>query len=219
MSPALTNRWNQFVYRLWAPAYDAVFDRLFASPGRRRSIALLNASRGERVLFVGIGTGADLPLLGEGVSAVGLDLSRHMLARASPRAASRSHTHLVRGDAGQLPLIDGHFDAVVLNLVLSVVPDGAACVQEVLRVLRPNGRVIVFDKFLPDGKLPSAARRLANLVTMCFGTDINRRLADVLGSRSWRIVHDELSLLGGAYRVLVMRPALRLERARQAVAE
>ncbi|MBU0494213.1 MAG: methyltransferase domain-containing protein [Chloroflexi bacterium] len=204
----LTNRWNRIAYRLWSPVYDGLFDRFFAAPGRRRSMAVLNPQPGERVLLVGVGTGADLPLLPAGVTAVGLDLSPAMLARARAKLPLPERpVTLLQGDAGVLPLGSETFDAALLNLVLSVVPDGAACLRETLRTLKPGGRIVVFDKFTPDGARPGAGRRLINLVTMFFGTDITRRLGDIVAGSPCRIVHDEPSLLRGTYRVVEIRPA------------
>jgi hypothetical protein len=40
----LTNRWNQFIYHLWAPVYDRAFTRLFAA-GRRQAMAALHPSQ------------------------------------------------------------------------------------------------------------------------------------------------------------------------------
>src|SRR5512137_204275 len=80
-SMKMTNRWNQFIYRLWAPVYDATVGHFFL-PGRERAMELLNLQPGERVLLVGVGTGADLPLLPAGVTATGIDLSPDMLAKA-----------------------------------------------------------------------------------------------------------------------------------------
>ena len=203
----LTNRWNRIAYRLWSPIYDGLFDRFFAAPGRRRAMAVLNPQPGERLLLVGVGTGADLPLLPAGVAAVGLDLSPAMLARARAKLPLPERpVLLVQGDAGALPLGDGAFDAALLNLVLSVVPDGAACLRETLRALQPGGRIVVFDKFTPDGAQLGAGRRLINLVTMLFGTDITRRLGDIVAGSPCTIVHNEPSLLRGTYRVIVIQP-------------
>jgi phosphatidylethanolamine/phosphatidyl-N-methylethanolamine N-methyltransferase len=147
----LTNRRDRFIYRLWSPIYDGLFDRFFYPPGRRQAMQILDLHPGERVLLAGVGTGADLPLLPKGVRAVGVDLSPDMLARARAKLplADRD-VILVQGDAQALPLAAEQFDAALLNLVLSVVPDGAACLRETRRTLRPNGRAVVFDKFLPD---------------------------------------------------------------------
>jgi hypothetical protein len=70
------------VYLAWAPVYDRVLQRFFA-PGRTTAVRILDLRPGERVLLVGVGTGQDLPLLPAGVSAVGVDLSEHMLRRAA----------------------------------------------------------------------------------------------------------------------------------------
>lgn len=202
----MTNQRNRVVYALWAPFYDALITRLYRR-GRAQAMEALAPAAGERVLLVGVGTGADLPLLPTGVQAVGIDLSAAMLARARARLPLRGRMVELRlGDAGALPFESASFDAVVLNLIVSVVPDPAACVREALRVLRPGGRAVVFDKFLPDTKAPGIARRLVNQVATIVGTDVNRRLADMLEGQPCTVVRDEASLLGGAYRIVLLRP-------------
>lgn len=109
------------------------------------------------------------------------------------------------GDAQALPIADGTFDAAVLNLILSVVPDPARCLSESLRIVRPGGRDVVFDKFLHDGERPSFWRRLLNGFSTLFGTDINRRLEDMLSGQPCTLVSDEPSLLSGMYRVVLLR--------------
>jgi len=61
------------------------------------------------------------------------------VAGAPGRACIASRTVLlVCGDAQHLPLGDGTCDAGLLNLIVSVAPDGAACVREAVRVIRPD---------------------------------------------------------------------------------
>lgn len=201
----LTNRRNRRIYRLWSPIYDGLFDRFFAAPGRRQALQVLDLRPGERVLLAGVGTGADLPLLPAGVRAIGLDLSPDMLARAQAKLPlTGCDVTLLQADAQALPLRTGGFDAVVLHLVLSVVPDGATCLREALRALRPGGRAVILDKFAPEGGRLSLGRRLINLVTTLAGTDVTRRFGDIAaGSRCTR-VHDEPSLLRGAYRIILI---------------
>lgn len=202
----LTNHWNHFVYRLWAPVYDSLFDRCFASPGRRQAMQMLNFQPGECVILVGVGTGADLPLLPKGIQALGVDLSPEMLAQAKAKLSLRErNVNLIQGDAQFLPLAADQFDAALLNLVLSVVPDSAGCFSEALRSLRPDARAVIFDKFLPDEGRLNIWRKLFNLITMLFGTDITRRFGDLAAGNRCVKIRDKPSLLRGAYRIILVR--------------
>jgi ubiquinone/menaquinone biosynthesis C-methylase UbiE len=204
----LTNHWNQFIYRLWAPVYDRAFTRLFAA-GRRQAMVALGAQPGERLLLAGMGTGADLPLLPAGVQVVGVELSPAMLARAHLRRDQAcADVLLIQADAQALPLRDGVCDAALLNLIVIVVPDGAACLCETVRALRPSGRIVIFDKFLPDDARLGIIRRLLNAGARWFGTDINRRLGDILADSRCVVEQNLPSLARGVYRVVVVKSLL-----------
>lgn len=201
----MTNERNRSVYRSWAPIYDATVNQIFM-PGRRRALHVLALQPGERVLIVGAGTGEDLPLLPSGAEAVGTDICPEMLAKARHKLkGSRARVTLLQADA-QIPLAgEGVFDAAILNLILSVVPDGKACLQSTFQVLKPGARAVIFDKFLPDGHRPSALRRTMNLFSTVLGTDINRRLSDMLRDCPCKVLLDEPSIGGGLYRVVLLR--------------
>ena len=94
---------------------------------------------------------------------------------------------------------------MVFNLVLSVVPDGAACWRASLRALKPVGRAVVFDKFLPEAASLTLGRRWLNLLTSTFGTDITRRFSDLTAGTDCTVLRDEPSLLQGAYRIIAIR--------------
>ena len=123
----MTNHWNRFIYCLWAPIYDAALGHFFM-PGRKRALELLDLQSGEKVLLVGVGTGADLPYLPVGVDATGIDISTEMLTKASLKLDLCPATiKSIQGDAQALLVEEASFDAVILNLILSVIPDGNAC--------------------------------------------------------------------------------------------
>lgn len=200
----MTNRWNRFIYRLWAPIYDSTVDHFFM-PGRRRAMELLALKPGERVLLPGVGTGADLPLLPPNVHATGIDLSPEMLAQARLKRVSHlSSIRLIEGDAQTLLVDEASFDAVILNLILSVIPDGSACLRSALQALKPDGRVVIFDKFLPEGKDSSPSRKFLNIFSTLLGTDINRRLSGLMVDCPCEVIYDEPSLVGGLYRVIML---------------
>jgi ubiquinone/menaquinone biosynthesis C-methylase UbiE len=201
----MTNRWNRFIYRLWAPIYDSTVNRVFM-PGRKRAMELLDLKPGGRVLIVGVGTGADLPLLPAGVDVTGIDLSPDMLAQARLKPVTNLlSVKLIEGDAQTLWVDEASFDAVILNLILSVIPDGNACLRSALHALKPGGRAVIFDKFLPEGRTISHARRFVNLFSTLFGTDINRRLSDLRRDCPCEVTHDEPSIGGGMYRVIMLK--------------
>lgn len=201
----LTNEWNRFIYRLWAPVYDQTVNRLFM-PGRRRALQCLGLQAGERVLIVGIGTGADLPLMPPGICGTGIDLSPEMLAKARRQVRSGGvQVELIRGDAQALLVQAGAYDAAILNLILSVIPDPNACLRSTLLALKDGGRAVIFDKFLPEGDAPSAARRFMNFFSTRLGTDINRRLGDILQGCGCEVVLNEPSIGRGMYRVIMIR--------------
>ena len=201
----MTNRWNRLIYKFWSPIYDLLFDRLLFASGRKRTFELLQLRGVERVLLVGIGTGADLPYLPKETKAVGVDLSPEMLLKAKKKLDETGDRLLVRADAHKLPVQDASFDVVILTLILSVVPDGQACWRESLRALRPGGRAIIFDKFLREGQTSNPVRALLNQGAKLLGTDINRHLGEILAGTKYAIILNEASLLNGMYRIIVIR--------------
>ena len=202
---SMTNRWNQFIYRLWSPVYDAALGRFFLL-GRKLALEMLALQPGEKVLLVGVGTGADLPLLPDGVEATGIDLSPEMLAKAQSKLpACRAAVELIQGDAQALLVAENSFDAAILNLILSVAPDGRACLQSTLRALKPGGRIVIFDKFQPDDSKPSPMRKIMNLLSTLFGTDITRSYGQIAHDCVCVVEQDVPSLLNGMYRVIVVR--------------
>ncbi len=201
----MTNRWNRLIYKFWSPIYDLLFDRLLFASGRKRTFELLQLRGVERVLLVGIGTGADLPYLPKETKAVGVDLSPEMLLKAKKKLDETGDRLLVRADAQKLPVQDASFDVVILTLILSVVPDGQACWRESLRALRPGGRAIIFDKFLPEDQTSNPLRALLNQGAKLLGTDINRHLGEMLAGTKYTISLNEASLLNGMYRIIVIR--------------
>jgi phosphatidylethanolamine/phosphatidyl-N-methylethanolamine N-methyltransferase len=155
------------VYDWWSD-HPGLFD-LFAEVAffgryralRRTAVDSLELGPGDRVLDLACGTGPNLPLLVDRLGPVGavlgVDHSREMVAAARDRASNCARErdcpslgtgpalHIARADAGALPLPENAMDAALCTLSLSAIPDHLAAIQELRRVVRPGGRVVVLD--------------------------------------------------------------------------
>jgi arsenite methyltransferase len=129
------------------------FDSLYRTRDmvRRRELVrdALEINAGDRVLDVGCGPGFAIAELLGGVGAtgsiVGVDRSPQMLAAAARRCAGHQNVALHQADATALPVDDAAFDRALSVQVIEYVPDLLAALTELRRVLRPGGRVVIWD--------------------------------------------------------------------------
>jgi ubiquinone/menaquinone biosynthesis C-methylase UbiE len=132
--------------RFWVEAPHPIITR-----DRLRSV--LRPQPGERLLEIGVGTGYYSLDLAEWVGPEGrlelFDLQQEFLDHVMRAAAQRGLTNLVatQGDATDLPHEDASVDAVILTAVLGEIPDAAAALREIRRVLKPGGRLVVGELF------------------------------------------------------------------------
>lgn len=198
--------WNRLRYTLWAPAYDVLAGAARFDEARRTSIDRLRLTPGDRVLMVGAGTGLDLAHPPPGIEVTAIDVTPAMLKRLDRRAARDGRVVSTRVmDARTLDFPDGSFDGVVMHLILAVMPQPERGLREAVRVLRPGGRIAVFDKFLGDDERPSWKRRLLNACMKPLFSDMNRRLGPMLAGTSLAIEHDDPAAFRGMYRIVTLR--------------
>jgi ubiquinone/menaquinone biosynthesis C-methylase UbiE len=197
--------WNRLRYTVWAPAYDAIARAAGFDTARRLSIDRLRLASGDRVLIVGAGTGLDLDFLPSDIDVTAIDVTPAMLKQLERRAAGTGRSVTARiMDARRLAFPDSSFDAVVMHLIIAVMPEPERGLREAVRVLKPGGRIAVFDKFLRDEEHPSLKRRLLNVLAKPLFSDLNRRLGPLMTGTRLVIERDEPVAFGGTYRVLTL---------------
>jgi phosphatidylethanolamine/phosphatidyl-N-methylethanolamine N-methyltransferase len=191
-------------YHFIAPFYDAFLERASAGVRRRSLAPLALLQEQQRVLLSGAGTGLDFPFLSAQHDYVALDLTAAMQLRSRSRGEGL-HMAWVRGDSMLLPFAEASFDFVVLHLILAVVPEPQRCLAEAARVLKPGGRILLFDKFLRRGQI-APLRRLVSPLIAPLATRLDVVLEDVLQTvPQLRLISDEPSLVNGWFRLIEMK--------------
>ncbi len=143
-----------------------------------------------RVLEVGIGSGLNLPFYTASVDRViGLEPSPKLLSmtHAAARDVSTS-VDLIEGSSEAIPLNDGSIDTVVTTWTLCTIPNASRALQEMLRVLKPTGRLL----FIEHGRAPDASIRWwqdhLNPIwkRLSGGCELNRPIHELIQSAGFR---------------------------------
>ena len=127
-------------------------------------LRLCGLEPGARVLDIGCGPGHSLALMASrfGLVPTGLDPSAAMLDRAARQAPTAL---LLQGTATAIPCRDGQFDGVICECVLSLTGDIDASLQEMHRVLKPGGRLIVTDIYRKKSRQQKELPDLRSCIT------------------------------------------------------
>jgi hypothetical protein len=152
----ITHAHVEDAYARWAPIYDRVFTAVM-KPGRLAAAEAVNRVGG-RVLDVGVGTGLELPMFHRRQKhrrhrSFGADAGDRQEARGGAGADECRGSLLVM-DAMNLEFPDASFDAAVAPYVITTVPDPARTMDEMARVVKPGGELIIVNHirsyFRPD---------------------------------------------------------------------
>jgi ubiquinone/menaquinone biosynthesis C-methylase UbiE len=128
------------------------------------------------VLEVAIGTGLNIPHYPDRVRLTGVEWSPTMLQQARHRAEHLGRTVDLRvGDVQALKFPDTCFDTVVCTFSLCAIPDDRKALDEMARVLRPGGLLLLADHVEASRWYARAAQRLIELVTIPVGGEHFRR--------------------------------------------
>jgi phosphatidylethanolamine/phosphatidyl-N-methylethanolamine N-methyltransferase len=168
---AVENDFVEGVYDKLAKVYDLTFGPSL-HPGRLQAIQRMGITGQDRVLEVGVGTGINLSLYPRDATVIGIDFSSSMLEKARERAARKDVPHslrLLQMDAADLKFADDSFDIVYAPYLISVVPDPVKVAQEMRRVCRPGGRIVILNHFLSPNPILSRLERSISPFTIHIG--------------------------------------------------
>lgn len=140
----------------------------FAGTGNPFSLGELQP--GEHVIDIGSGAGIDsliaANMVGEQGHVIGIDMTPAMLekARAALAESGLQNVTFRQGYAEELPVADGWADVIISNGVMNLFPDKDVALQEMARVLKPNGRLQIAD-ILVQKPVPTGAKQNIDLWT------------------------------------------------------
>ncbi|MEA5362829.1 class I SAM-dependent methyltransferase [Amycolatopsis sp., V23-08] len=199
-------RWTRYWDRKSA-TYDAemgIWDRRLFGDSREWACG---QAAGE-VLEVAVGTGLNLPCYPADVVLTGLDLSAGMLdiARERARGLGREVT-LRQGSADGMPFADASFDTVVCTFGLCAIPDHVTAVGEMVRVLRPGGRLILVDHVAASPWVVRVMQWLVELASVPLaGEHFRRRPSKEVEARGLPVERRERFKLGLVERLVARKP-------------
>ncbi|WP_419392900.1 class I SAM-dependent methyltransferase [Cytobacillus praedii] len=201
----MNSRWNQMIYKAWSPFYDQFFNKGIFSKARKEVFQDIEFSQGDRVLFVGCGTGADLEYIPHrDIAITAIDFSDDMLRKAKEKFNDTDIVFL-RMDAQELAFPDDTYDIVIASLLLSVVPNPQKCMEEMIRVVKEQGKIVIFDKFVPRNEELSFFKKAARPFISLLGTDIGVKFESLSRpfSKKFSIQTDSPIMLNGMYRKII----------------
>ncbi|WP_432666980.1 methyltransferase domain-containing protein [Wukongibacter baidiensis] len=203
----MNNEKNIKIFSKWSKLYDIFFGSKIINKQREKAINLLRLQENDRVLLIGIGTGEDLKFLPKDVKVTGIDITDEMLeiTRNKGENLGINNLEIINMDGQNLDFTNESFDAIVLNLILAVIPDASKCLREAERVLKPDGKIVIFDKFLEADKKVGVFREILNKITTSLGTDINRRFSEIMKDTNLKITEERESMLRGMYRIILLQ--------------
>ncbi len=194
-------------YRRYAGIYDLLFGPIMHH-GRKRIVEALAGQPGDRILEVGVGTGLSLPLYPKGVHVTGIDVSREMLEKARQRVAQRqlSQVEDIRlMDAERMDFKDGFFDKVVAMYVVSVAPNPTRVVEEMRRVCKPGGEILIVNHFRSQNPVLALFERLLAPLSKLAGFRPDMALDRFIEETGLEVVSVRGANLFGYWKVLQCR--------------
>ncbi len=194
-------------YNRIARFYDghhAFVERQLFVPWRKKFFTPLTG----KILDVGVGTGANIDYYNEKTDVIGIDFSENMLTIARKKLAlsGRKNITLRQMNVENLQFKDYSFDYVVTSCVFCSVPDPVKGLQEIRRVLKPTGKLVMIEHVLSKNPVIALIENIGNpLSRFLMGANINRNTKQNITHAGLKITEDRNLALFDVFRLFVAR--------------
>jgi len=182
------------VYGRFAGIYDAIFAHFFR-PRIKEVLNSLQLNDQHKVLEVGFGTGISAPFYPPGCDVIGIDISKEMLQQAKKKALpdAKAKITIMEMDAAQLAFSENSFDHIFAPFVITVVDKPEVVFSEMLRVVKPNGKIVFINHFQSEIRWIAALEESLNPICHHLGWRMDISVSDLRArapeafERSYRI--------------------------------
>jgi ubiquinone/menaquinone biosynthesis C-methylase UbiE len=166
------NRYNRI-----APFFDSLEALLEGLFFKQRRETLWQKIKGQHILEVGVGTGKNFPFYPANTHITAIDFSEKMLALAEKKKQHKNiNVDLNLIDIQSLCYADNSFDTVIATFVFCSVPQPVKGLQELYRVCKPGGQVLLLEHVLSDNNTIAKLMQFMNpIIATIFGANINRQ--------------------------------------------
>ena len=163
------------------------------------------------ILDVGIGTGKNIEFYDKEAKVIGIDFSEKMLEKAREKLikSGKKNITLKQMDAENLNFKDDSFEYVVTSCVFCSVPDPIRGLEEIRRILKPTGRLIMIEHVLSKNPVLALIEHIHNPLTrVIMGVNINRNTKQNIINAGMEIIEDKNLALYDIFRLFIARKVI-----------
>jgi phosphatidylethanolamine/phosphatidyl-N-methylethanolamine N-methyltransferase len=194
-------------YKRYAGTYDTFFNWIFHH-GRKVVADKLNLHPGDTMLEVGVGTGLSLPLYRRDVTIDGIDISDPMLEKAREKRDQQGLDNvrtLEVMDAESMSFPDDAYDVVVAEYVVTVSPNPVALVDEMRRVCKPDGEIVIVNHFHKENPVIAAFEKALSPLSALVGFRPHMKKGELIEQAQLEVIDDQNVNLFGYWSMLRCR--------------